>query len=356
MRIFTLFITLILFQTSANAQQNIDGIFCNALRAIVDDANNYFELQTNRDRVSLLNHRSEENRFEAEIILPGFFYGKIVTRGTEGLYYESVAPNIADSSDVLQGLKNVDRHILHCIQGIKRNPISEDGLHYGYHYQVGDTMQDIFIRLWGEYPEVDEENDTFAGQINIEIYGDDRRQFTPYTPNAKKKDTTLIRQFATIEQGLLDDIDLIKGKESEDLYKNKIWRPKLNLKGAGDAFIKPLPETLLMPFGYYADLYVGPNLADAQKTYNLWIGKVKNNAFADKRFSQKNRKHLQWQFLPYNEWFDPDDYANIIQQVGFSCPDYSLDPINRTPLFTYHLFILKYAGDYIVGLSIGNRY
>lgn len=356
MRIFTLLITVILFQTSVNAQQNIDGGFCNALRALVDDANNYFELQTHRDRIILLDDRSDEKRFEAEIILPGFFFGKIITRGVEGLYYESIVPNITDSASVIQGLKNVDLHIIQCVQGIKRNPVSDDGLHYSYHYQIGDTIQDISIRLWGEYPGMDEENDTFAGQINIEIYGDDRRQFIPYKPNSKKKDSALSKQFALIEKGLLDDIDLIKGAKSEDFYKNTIWRPKFNLKGAGDAFIKPFPETLLMPYGYYADLYVGPNLADAQKTYKKWIDKVQNNAFSDKRFSQKNRKHLQWQFLPYNEWLDPDDYANIIQQVGFSCPDYSAEPINRTPLFTYHLFIMKYADDYIVGLSIGNRY
>lgn len=356
MRFLSILLLIVLFEPQAKAQQEIDGMFCRAIQALTDDANNYFELQTHRDRVYLLNSKGEENRFEAEILLPGFYFGKIITRGVEGLFYESMVPNIQDSAQVKQGLKDIDRHILHCIPNIKRNPLEKDSLSYSYHYQNGDTAEDISIRLWGEYPGVDEDQYTYPGQINIEIYGDDRRKFTPYKPDAKKRDTTLQRQFAQIEKGLLDDINLIKGPASKDLYNNPIWRPKLNLKGAGDAFIKPMPEILLMPYSYYADLYVGPSLADAQKTYKQWVGKVKNNAFADKRFSQKNRQRLEWHFLPYNEWFDPDDYANIIEQVGYSCPNYSAEPVNRTPLFTYHLFILKYIDDYIVGISIANRY
>ncbi len=360
MQLIKTFIASSLFFASISLvaqQQNrpIDNYFCNALKVLTSDANNHFVEQTNRDRVVLLNPKAE-NRFESSVILPGFFYGKVISLGAEGLYYESIAPNIPDSATVHYGLQNVNRHILHCVPNIALNPISDDGLQYSYHYKYGDTISDIFIRLWGEYPSVDEDSFASSGQINIEIYGDDYRKFTPYKKDKKKADSTLTAQFSEIEKGLLDSIALLLGKESYDLYKNKIWLPKRQLKGAGNIYIKPLPETLQMPYGYYAELYAGPNQQDAEKVYKQWIDKVKQNALADKRFKQKNRQLLQWHFLPYNEWFDPDDYANIKQQVGFSAPLLSAEPINRTPLFTYHLFLLKYAGDYIVAINISNRY
>ncbi len=346
---------LFTFLATQAQQKPIDNYFCNGLKALTDDAKNHFVEQTNRERIVLLNPKGE-NRFEASIILPGFFYGKIISLGVEGLYYESMAPNIPDSATVLYGLQNVDRHILHCVQGIERNPISDDKLQYSYHYKSGDTIGDIMIRLWGEYPFIDEDSFASPGQLNIEIYGDNSRKFTPYKKDKKKKDSTLTAQFAEIENGLFDDINLIKGKASYDLYKNPIWLPKRDLKGAGNIYIKPLPEVLQMPYAYYAELYAGPNKQDAEKVYNQWIDKVKHNAFSSKRFKQKNRQLLQWHFLPYDEWFDPDDYFNIKQQVGFSAPDLSAEPINRTPLFTYHLFLMKYIDDYIVAINISNRY
>lgn len=349
--------TLLFFATHSlfAQQQNIDNYFCNAIRLIVEDANNHFEQQTNRDRIVLLNPKGE-NRFEASIILPGFYYGKIISMGVEGLYYESMAPNIPDSASVLVGLQNVDRHILHCVPNIERNPISKDGLQYSYHYKTGDKIGDIFIRLSGEYPSIDEDSFASPGQLNIEIYGDDQRKFTPYKKDKKQYDSTLTAQFAEIENGLFDDISLIQGKQSKDLYNSIIWRPKRDLKGAGNIYIKPLPEVLQMPYGYYAELYAGPNKADAEKVYTQWINKVKHNALSSKRFSQKNRQLMQWDFLPYSEWFDPDDYSNIIQQVGFSAPNLEEEPINRTPLFAYHLFLMNYAGEYIVAVNISSRY
>lgn len=336
-------------------QQQIDNFFCNALKMVVTDANNHFIEQTNRNRLYLMNTKGE-NRFEATIGLPGFFFGKIISMGLEGLYYESMVPNVQDSVSVNQILKSVDKHILYCIPSIERNPIPTDSLEYTYHYKDKDTITDIIIRLWGEYPSVDEDSFSSPGQVNIEIYGDNLRKFTPYKKDPKKADKELTAQFATIEKGLLDSIDLIKGEPTIDIYKNEIWKPKTRLKGAGSTYIQPLPETFLMPYGYFAELYAGPSKTDAEKTYKDWISKVKQNAFADKRFTEKNRQLLQWHFLPYDEMFDPDDYSNIVEQVGFSCPVTTKEPINRTPLFTYHLFLMKYAGDYIVALNISNRY
>lgn len=353
-----LFIATLIFLATNSLfaqQQQIDNYFCNAIRLLVEDANNNFVQQTNRDRVILLNPKGE-NRFEASIILPGFFYGKVISMGVEGLYYESMAPNIQDSANVLVGLQNVDRHILHCVNGLVRNPISDDKLNYSYHYKTGDTMGDIFIRLWGEYPSIDEDSFASPGQLNIEIYGDKHRKFTPYKKEKKYYDSTLTAQFAEIEEGLFSDIKIIQGKQSKDLYNSVIWRPKRDLKGAGNIYIKPLPETLQMPYGYYAELYAGPSKKDAEKVYTQWINKVKHNALSSPRFKAKNRQLLQWHFLPYSEWFDPDDYANIVKQVGFSAPNLVEEPVNRTPLFTYHLFLMNYGGDYIVAINISNRY
>lgn len=354
-KILSVTLLLILSNSLFAQQQNIDNYFCNGLRLLVQDAENHFEDQTKRDRIVLLNPKGE-NRFEASVILPGFFYGKIISAGVEGLYYESMAPNIKDSASVHVGLQNVDRHILHCVNNIERGPISNDGLSYNYYRKNGDTLGDVFIRLWGEYPSIDEDSFASPGQLNIEIYGDDSRKFTPYKKDKKYYDSTLTAQFEEIENGLFSDINIIKGRQSKDIYKNQIWLPKRDLKGAGNIYIKPMPQTLQMPYGYYAELYAGPSKTDAEKVYNSWVNKVKHNALSSQRFKEKGRKLVQWHFLPYNEWFDPDDYYNIVKQTGVSAPNFADEPINRTPMFTYHLFLMKYAGDYIVALNISNRY
>lgn len=340
---------------SARAQQRTpDPFFCNILQGIVDDANNHFIENTYRDRTYLLNARNE-NRFEATMLLPQFQFHKVISRGVEGLYYEAMLPDIKEGVYVYQALSDVDFHLLACLPGLVRNPIG-DSLSYNYHYTDGDTTEEIFIRVWGELPSVDEDSFETPGQITIQIYGDLRRRFTMYSPDAKKKDSTLSAQFAKIEKGLLDNITTLQGEKTLDYYKQPIWKPKVPIKGATNAYLKPAPQPLLMPAIYYAEFYQGASLAEAKKVFKEWDAKIRNNAFTDKRFKEKNRHRFAWDFLPYDERFDPDDYANIIMQSAYSCPDYSMEPLNRTPLFAYHLFLFKYIDSYIVGINIGNRF
>lgn len=336
----------------ANAQPN--SFFCIGITDVVNDANQQFVQQTGRDRIYLLN-TANEDRYDATFGLAFFEYEKIISRGIEGLYYECMIPNIPDSASVHIALMEMDYNLVGCLSGLKRNPRG-DSLIYTYHYEDGDTVEEIFIRMWGTYPTIDADSFRSAGQLNMEIYGDVRRRFVPYKVDAKKADPVLKNEFQQIEKGLLDDIKPIRGKATKDLYNQTIYKTNVMIPGAGNAYIKAIPENLAMPFGYFAEFYVGPSLAEAKKIFKTWDGKVKNNAFADKRFSQKNRQRLQWKFLPYNEFFDPNDYANIVEQSGYSCPIYSEEPLNRTPLFTYHLFIIKYLDSYIVGLNIANRY
>lgn len=346
---------LILFVAKAFPQQNQPSpFFCNALQMVVNDANNHFVEQTNRDRLALLNTR-DENRWEASLGLPGFFYAKIITQGVEGLYYEALVPNIRDTAAIIQSLKDIDFHITGCLPGIKRGPRGSDSLEYSYYYQRGDTTEEIFIRMQGIYPS-DEEGFFSPGYVSLRIYGDDRRSFIPFKSNTKKKDTALSNRLRKIEAGLLNDINTIRGKETIDLFNNKIWKTKVQIPGATYSYIKPLPEVYEMPYVYYGEFFMGESLDEAKKVFKKWEEKLKNNAFTEKRFTHKNREKLQWIFLPYNQHFDPEDYANIVEQTGFSCPDRSAEPFNRTPLFTYHLFIMKFIDSYIVAVNIGTRY
>jgi hypothetical protein len=349
--IYTL-LFVVISQVTVLAQP--DQFFCNALQAIIEDANNNFGEQTNRDRLYLLNTLNED-RFDATLGLPVFMFEKVISRGIEGLYYEAMLPNIPDSATLHLFLKDVDYHLLSCANGLVRNPRA-DSLHYTYHYQRGDTLEEIFIRMWGTYPTIDADSFFSAGQINLEIYGDERRTFLPYKLNPQQADPVLKAELQKIEKGLLDNISLIQGAATKDFYKNTIYKTKVPITGSGNAFVKPYPENLNAEYGYYAEFYAGPSLADAQKAFKKWDTKIKNNAFTDKRFTTPNRKRLQWVFLPYNELFDPTDYSNIVEQSGYSCPLYSEEPLNRTPIFAYHLFLMEYADDYIVGLSIGNRF
>ncbi|HYG15993.1 MAG TPA: hypothetical protein VEC12_09590, partial [Bacteroidia bacterium] len=275
--------------------------------------------------------------------------------GIEGLYYEALVPAIKDTASIIQSLKDIDYHITGCLPGLKRAPRGGDSLEYNYYYQSGDTAEEIFIRMHGVYPS-DEEGFFSAGYVSLRIYGDARRSFVPCKNNSKKADTAISNRLKKIEKGLLDDISLIRGKETIDLFNNKIWKTTVEIPGATYSYIRPLPENYEFPYLYYGEFFMGESLDEAKKVFKKWEEKLKNNAFAEKRFTKKNREKLQWIFLPYNEHFDPGDYANIVEQTGFSCPDRSAEPFNRTPLFTYHLFIMKFIDSYIVAVNIGTRY
>lgn len=347
-------LSLSLVSVPISAQQREpDAYFCYMLGVIVADADSQFIEQTYRDRTYLLNVQGE-NRFDG-FILPGFDYPKIISMGISGLYYEAMVPFIRDSGSVISSLRDIDFHLMGCLKGLQRNPRT-DSLQYTYHYKRGDTTEEIFMRLWGTYPSVDEDDFLSPGQINIEIYGDKRRKFFSYSPNKKKKNAELSAQFEKIENGLQQDLKLIKGDSTVDVYKQPIWKTKVKLKGAVNTYLKPLPNGMGAPYIYFAELYTGPSLPQAEKIFATWDENIKHNTFGSKRYNTKTRRHFKWDFLPYDDRFDPVDYSAIVKQSGYSCPDFSTEPLNRTPLFTYHLFIVKYIDEYIVGINIGNRF
>lgn len=336
------------------AAQNIDPYFCTALKRITTEADSGFKGYTYLERFQYLSPNIE-SRFDLFDFIPGFAYGKIVNRHLYGLYYETLALGL-DSAGVHDALAYVDKNILACYApAMKRRP-QTDTLTYSYYRQYGDTLEDVFIKMEGVYPSMDADSFYSPGQVTLTIYGDIRRRFVPYKPDPKKKNTVLAGQLAQIEKGLLDNIKTIQGEATKDVNNEEIWIAKVKPAGAAKAFVKTNAMELTGPYVYYAEFYNGHDLAAATKVYNTWKEKLKNNVFTEKRFSAKNRKKLQWVIGPYQQYFDPDVYADIVEQTAFVCPEFNEEPSARSPLFAYHLFILRYIDSYIVAVSVGDRF